>query len=104
MEEMPMMKTVVRFLTSADETITRGRNFKHFGAAEADKITVHEIQVSERCVKYFRLISRQQVTRSGSRSGKVYLRSFSTVWLRTSTAWWVSSKPATWWTTTRGTT
>jgi hypothetical protein len=72
LEEMPMMKTVVRFLTNADETITRGRNFKHFGAVEAGKITVHEIQVSKRCVKYFRLISRQPATRSGSRLGKVY--------------------------------
>lgn len=45
-EENPFFKTVVRFLTTADEAITRGKNFKDFGAAAADKMTVHEIQVS----------------------------------------------------------
>ena len=71
-EEMPMMKTVIKFFVNADETIAKGKNFQHFGAAAADKITAHEIQVRERFSIKIRLIWRQPATRSGSRSGKVY--------------------------------
>lgn len=46
-DEKLFFKTVVRFLTTADEAIVKGKNFKDFGAAAADKMTVREIQVSE---------------------------------------------------------
>jgi len=40
-----MMKTVIKFFITADEAVNRGRNFQHFGAAAAERITAHEIQV-----------------------------------------------------------
>jgi len=47
-----MMKTVIKFLIDTDEAIAKGKNFQHFGAAAAEKITAREILVSELNLKY----------------------------------------------------